>query len=244
MNASGFTFIHNALEGGYPIVEAIKSVENYVDEMVVVDMSSADGTREVLEKLGVTILEMPWAHISGKVLDNAFELHTQCRNDFIIYFEADEVFDTNLLDRIYKTHKFSGHFNFGCHRIQLEQNFQRCRWYPEPVQRMFKKGTASKRGHTLTTHEEAQIFPVELGMLWDITYCFRDQWIQRLKNNAEYRNEEITYRATPKHFCEGHSVDNIDAFLDEPQWTWTSTPFKIPPILKPLVGRTKYECQL
>jgi hypothetical protein len=37
---SGFTFIHNAISSGYP----------YVDEMVVVDMQSTDGTRGQMAK--------------------------------------------------------------------------------------------------------------------------------------------------------------------------------------------------
>jgi hypothetical protein len=111
---------------------------------------------------------------------------------------------------------------------------------------MFKKGESEKRGHTLTTHEESQIAPMEMGMLWDITYCFKDQWLQRVKNNFEYRNEEIVYRRTPKHFCEDHEIseEEVEAFLKEPQWMWRTTPFNIPAILKPLVGQTRYECQL
>ncbi len=29
--------------------------------------------------------------------------------------------------------------------------------------------------------------------------------------------------------------------LNEPHWTWKSTPFDIPDVLKPLVGMAKYE---
>jgi hypothetical protein len=94
----------------------------------------------------VTVLDMEWEHISGAILDKAFKLHTECKYDFIIYFEADEVFDHAILANALKTHKMTGFWNFGCHRIQLEQNFQRCRWHPEPVQRMFKKGESEDAG--------------------------------------------------------------------------------------------------
>ena len=51
MKVSGFTFVHNALAGGYPVAEAIAAVKPHVDEVVAVDMGSDDGTREVLDRL-------------------------------------------------------------------------------------------------------------------------------------------------------------------------------------------------
>jgi len=42
MKVSGFTFGHNLVEGGYPLVEALLSVYPYVSEMVAVDIESTD----------------------------------------------------------------------------------------------------------------------------------------------------------------------------------------------------------
>ena len=60
MKLSGFTFIHNAITNGLPVFEAIKAVQPFVDEMVVVDMGSTDGTRELLRKTESIVHAMPW----------------------------------------------------------------------------------------------------------------------------------------------------------------------------------------
>ena len=50
MEISGFTFAHNAIDSGYPIIEAIDAVMSWVDSLYVVDMQSTDTTRQVLKK--------------------------------------------------------------------------------------------------------------------------------------------------------------------------------------------------
>jgi hypothetical protein len=101
---SGFTFIHNALESGYPIIEAIRAVQPYVDEVVVVDMESADGTRELLEKIGndfvnpygeqyapIIIIDGRWGNKAGETLREAHSKYIECSGDVIVHFEADAI---------------------------------------------------------------------------------------------------------------------------------------------------------
>jgi glycosyltransferase involved in cell wall biosynthesis len=174
---SGFTFIHNALAGGYPIVEAIQSVSPFVDEVVVVDMQSTDNTRSVLEQLDVNILNGYWGNQAGETLRQAHSKYRQCGGDVIIHFEADEVYDPFLLETI-KHLIVQGVTDIAVHRLQLEQNFQRCRWYPEPVHRVFSRLSHTlKDGHTTDRHSQATILGPENGYLWDITNCFRDNWL-------------------------------------------------------------------
>ena len=95
MKISGFTFAHNAISGGYPVVEAILSVYPYVSEMVAVDIESTDNTRHVFEQLGCKILD---GKLNGTdTVNDAFKLHTACQGDLIIFFEADEVFALSRL---------------------------------------------------------------------------------------------------------------------------------------------------
>jgi hypothetical protein len=121
---SGFTFVHNAIDSGYPIVEAIRAVQPYVDEVCVVDMQSTDNTRQVLEKLSVKIIDDYWGNEAGETLRQA------------------------LIKYIVELIKYD-HTDISVHRLQLEQNFQRCRWYPEPVHRVFSRlSHTRKEGHT------------------------------------------------------------------------------------------------
>lgn len=240
---SGFTFVHNALVGGYPIREAVKAVQPFVSEVVAVDMGSTDGTREVLESLGCRVIDGKWGTKAEQTLKKAHALHTECKHENIIHFEADEVWDDFLITHIIWRRLKSAIV----HRIQVEQNFQRIRWAAHQVHRVFQRGTVTKamdRGHTTDQHDEVQtILSPEYGVIWDCSYVFRDNHVERMKQNATLWNgEEPQYlRRTPQHFLEKPFADNLEKFLAEPQWTWKTSPFRLPDVLKPLVGKTRYE---
>lgn len=243
VKVSGFSYIHNALAGGYPLLEAVHSILDYVDEMVIVDCRSDDGTRKLLERLGVRIIDGEWGDRAGETLAAAHALHTECSGDVIVHFEADEVYDRNLIREI-SIEIDMGNFDLSVWRLQLAQNFQRCQWYPELVHRVYPKGTVTKIGHSTTRHDDGKPIDQRWGYLWDITNCFRDNWKQRFKQQAELGHSEAVYRRVPLHFLHDPLNFNVEAFLREPHWEWTTTPFNIPKILKPLVGRTKYEVAL
>ncbi len=264
MKISGFTFVHNALEGGYPIREAMQTILPYVDEIVVIDMGSIDGTKEFIKnnfpwgeenKLNdqweipsIKIIEGQWGSNAGETLKAAHALHVLCEHDTILHFEADEVYSDNLLHWI-TYYLESDYKNIAVYRLQLEQNFQRCRWYPELVHRVFPKGSVVKEGHTTNKHNSAMILDPEHGFLWDITNCFRDNWRQRLNQQRElWHNVPQPKLHVPIHFEQDTRITkwedgynkNIDKFLAQDHWTWSVTPFNIPNILKPLVGKVKY----
>lgn len=245
MKTSGFSFIHDGLSGGYPFVEAIWSIWPYVDEMVIVDMQSTDGTREVLRRLGVEIIDGEWGNKAGETLAAAHALNKECSGDIIVHFEADEVYDKKLVERIREL-IYTGIHDISVHRLQLEQNFQRCRWYPEAVHRVFPKGSVVKSGHTTSRHGQTTVLGPEEGYLWDITNCFRDNWLNRIKAQAELWDQPANNQMVSLHAFQPLKLDDwqIPAALNEPHWTWTSTPFDIPAILRPLVGRTRYEVNL
>jgi len=260
MSISGFTFVHNALNAGIPIRESINAVLPYVDELVVVDAESNDGTREWLDAFRTSfcpetertcrIIDAKWGTDGGETLKRLHAMNVECEGDVIIHFEADEVFDDKLIKRV-KNLIDKGANSLLVWRLQVEQNFQRIRWYPELVHRVFKKGTVIKEGHTTNRHDIAGEMSPK-GFIWDVTNCFRDQWYPRIQQQAELRKDTETgglnLRRVPLHF--NHNIDLLDPnvkdktlqdFLDEPHWLWTETPLNIPDILKPLVGKTKYE---
>jgi len=258
---SGFTFIHNAIKSGYPIIEAIRAVQPYVDEICVVDMQSTDSTRQVLEQLAnscvdggkrpttcdcapIKILDGYWGNQAGETLRQAHSMYKHCSGDIIIHFEGDEVYEPELLENIIYLIA-QGVKDIAVHRLQLEQNFQRCRWYPEPVHRVFSRlSHTRKEGHITDRHGQATVLGPDNGYLWDITNCFRDNWLYRVRKQAELWNKEPQYIMTPIHSCLPADLSEIDAqrwLYGGRHWEWTSTPFAIPDILKPLVGKVKYE---
>ncbi len=261
---SGFTYGHNLISSGYPIVEAIRAVQPYVNEVLVVDMQSTDNTREVLDKLSETclgtgkflagiegcdcaainIVDGLWGNQAGETLRQAHNNYVKCTGDIIIHFEADEVYEDRLI-RSVVSHIKAGHTDLAVHRLQIEQNFQRCRWYPEPVHRVFPRlSNTRKEGHTTDQHTKAFTLEPKNGYLWDITNCFRDNWMNRVKKQAELRNTKPQYIMTPLHALHKAELTEAEAqkwLMSGKHWTWTNTPFAIPEILRDLVGMTKYE---
>ncbi len=242
MKISGFTFGHNLIEGGFPFVESISAVRPFVDEIIAVDIESTDGTFNILDKLCDKVLTSSW---DGRdTTPRAFLKHIECKGDIIIFFEADEVYDDNLLSEVLWAIE-RGHFHLGVWRLQLEANFQRCKWYPIPVHRIFPKEEGTYHLDPVGCPSNAYVLPPSAGYLWDISGCFRDNWFARKKNQAEIWGES-RHLMVRQHYLESVEIGVIEEenFLNEPYWLWQSTPFSIPDILKPLLGKTRYEVSI
>lgn len=242
MIISGFSFVHNAFTGGYPILEAIRVVEPYVDEMIVINCQSTDETKEALLRHGVTVIDGPWGSNAGETLAEIHALHAKhCQGDTIIHFEADEVFDENLIYIISNSIK-EGLNDLAVYRLQVESNFQRCRWYPELVHRVFPQGSVIKVGASTNRHNEAVEIPPEMGFLWDCTNVFRDTYFNRVNQNAKLWGTDPQYIMTPLHTIHESRLtfEQANEELSKDYWTWAISPFDLPEVLKPLVGMTRY----
>lgn len=100
MKVSGFTFIRNAVQNDYPIVQAITSIINLCDEFIVVVGNSNDGTRKLIEDINspkIKIIDSIWDDSlkeGGKVFaaetDKAFAAIAP-DSDWAFYIQGDEV---------------------------------------------------------------------------------------------------------------------------------------------------------
>lgn len=244
MRVFGFSMVHNGIRGGYPFAEAIRAVRNAVDGIAVVDMQSDDGTRAVLERLDVAILESHWTAGNGdRVLLDAFALHQYVSGDAFLLFEADEVYDPSLALAVREALE-AGHDHVAVHRLQLEQNFQRCRWYPWPTIRGFIKGSSAYIPSYMAKPDPTAVHYVspDNGFLWDCSNCFRDNWHDREAAQDEIWGKRQKRRMVAWHFTEPNEISDEEFYtrFQAERWTWTATPFAIPEVLKPHVGKTRY----
>ena len=95
---SGFSFVRNAIQYGYPVAEALRSLAPLVDELVVAVGKSEDDTLDLVRSLGIPqlrIIETVWddtlrrgGHVLAQQTNVAL---AECRHPWAFYLQADEV---------------------------------------------------------------------------------------------------------------------------------------------------------
>ena len=111
MKVSGFTFLRNGHQMGYPFVESIRSILPIVDEFVVALGPSADRTEEMVRGISdpkIRIIATHWNErirsdysVKGFVYGQQKSIALfNCTGDWAFYLEADEVIHENDLPKI------------------------------------------------------------------------------------------------------------------------------------------------
>jgi hypothetical protein len=111
MKVTGFTFIKNAVQFDYPVVEAIRSILPLCDEVIVAVGDSADNTRELIGAIAsdkLRIIDTVWNNNlreGGAVLadetNKAFRAITG-NPDWCFYIQGDEVLHEKYYDTVRK----------------------------------------------------------------------------------------------------------------------------------------------
>ncbi len=98
MKVSGFTFIRNAVQYDYPVVEAITSILPIVDEFIVNVGKSDDGTLALVQSIDtqkIRIIETSWdetLRTDGKIFGMQQDIAlSQCTGDWAMLVQGDEV---------------------------------------------------------------------------------------------------------------------------------------------------------
>lgn len=101
MKISGYTTTRNTVDMGYPFKEAIESLLDFCDEVVVADSSDKDdGTQEVLEelmekhdKLKVVHVDVDYSAPNFPIWDGKMKAiaRAQCTGDYCYQLDCDEI---------------------------------------------------------------------------------------------------------------------------------------------------------
>lgn len=117
----GFTFVKNAVKLDFPLVESITSALPLCDKFVVALGDCSDGTRELIEKMGsskIEIIDSVWDETQkkgGRVYaletDKAFQAIGP-EFDWCLYLQADEILHEKdypaILETLRKWHQHTG----------------------------------------------------------------------------------------------------------------------------------------
>ena len=104
---SGFTFLRNGVELGFPFEESIRSLLPLVDEFVIAVDKGNDSTWERLQALGdakIRLIETRWnermSHRGFVYAQQKMIAQYACTGDWAFYLEGDEVLHEAELDNI------------------------------------------------------------------------------------------------------------------------------------------------
>ncbi len=125
------------------IKRCIDSLAGWVDEIVVVDMSSEDSTREIARKLGASV----FTHLPTGFVEPARNFAIEkASHEWILIVDADEVIPEKLADKL-KNLATSSHgksfFRIPRKNIIFGKWIQHARWWPDYQIRFFKKGSVN-----------------------------------------------------------------------------------------------------
>ncbi len=107
LSISGFTFLRNGVELGFPFEESIRSLLPLVDEFVIAVDRGNDNTFERLQALGdpkIRIIETIWnermSHRGFVYAQQKMIAQYACTGDWAFYLEGDEVLHESELQTI------------------------------------------------------------------------------------------------------------------------------------------------
>jgi glycosyltransferase involved in cell wall biosynthesis len=166
------------------IQKFLDSLIDWVDEIVVADGQSTDGTDDIIKKYQkiklISTTNKPMFHLNKQMAIDA------CQSDWILQLDADEIISPDLKKEILKIIKTTNFDGFWLKRKNyfLGNFLSKGGVYPDPTIRLYKKGKG--RLPCLDVHEQA-VVDGQVGWLKHDLLHFSDPTFSRyLLRNDRY----------------------------------------------------------
>lgn len=182
---SGFIITYNS---GALLETSLKSLR-FVDELIVVDKSSTDGTRELATRYADKVISVPWSPLPT---ETRFVAHDACSHDFILYLDHDECLNVEGIKWAKDnaaTHP-AGVFRFPKCEYILGRHEEEAYYWPMYNVRAFRRGSAE---FVKTLHQE--VLPGASETVYDIPLESQVR-IHNLSHKNTYQWIEKTNRYT------------------------------------------------
>ena len=278
---SACTWVSNALIGAWGLFEAMAMLLPVVEEIIVLDVESSDGTYDLLAdiqrynpRVRVVGGTFPYLDASAFV-DVTNETIRSCANNIVLFFEADQIFHEDLVTCL-PWYWGRGEYNLAFWVVQYERNFQRVKWFPhrfpmggaktemvcigDGVRTPQSKAEQEYTGPPIPTcsryigemadwqreypdvrdtavrrRAEEAIKPYLHDMVLDVSmtgWCLEDVPTRRRLHAPFYHGDT---------HLEGIPLEQwLEQERQNPEWTYTTSPFNLPVVVRYHLGKTRY----
>jgi glycosyltransferase involved in cell wall biosynthesis len=162
----------------------LRSIQSFVDEIIIVDSGSNDGTAAVAASFHARFIPHSW---EGYVKQKNFAI-SQASHPWILSIDADEEISAELLENLQQLKSRTTHpSGYEVSRIveYLGVQIFHGDWFPDRLVRLFQKDRARFAGGEV--HERLEVDgPIEKigGYLWHYTYRDREDRLRRIHKYA------------------------------------------------------------
>jgi glycosyltransferase involved in cell wall biosynthesis len=174
------------------IGRCLDSLHVVVDEIVVVDSFSSDGTRAICEQHGARFIQHTF---EGHIQQKNFAID-QTTGDWVLSLDADEVLSEQLIKSI---KEIKMHPKLNGYAMNRLTNYcgnwvKHCGWYPDTKVRLVKKGTARWTG--VNPHDRLDMMHGEKhghlsGDLLHYSYYSIDDHLKQIEYFGKIASQEL-----------------------------------------------------
>ncbi|MGE0223339.1 MAG: glycosyltransferase family 2 protein [Acetobacteraceae bacterium] len=127
------------------IVGTCLHAARFADELIVVDKSSTDGTRQVARRLADRVVTVPWSPTVEETRAHAVSL---CRHDWILLLDDDECLNPDAVRFIRRelADPSADIYAFPLRHYILGRHDERAYYWPEHHVRLFRRGSVAFGG--------------------------------------------------------------------------------------------------
>lgn len=184
------------------IPHAIRSVVEWVDEVIVIDSGSTDDTMQVAEALGARLMFRQWqGYGPQKIFGEGL-----CRNPWILNIDADEAVDAVMRDHLFALFAEGKQPEKAGYRTRIKNIFMYQEVPPffapsnNPV-RLYDKRRAGFKDSTV--HDSVVVREGGIGQLRGMMVhrCFRDltHWAQKVNDYSLMQAQDYIQRGRHPH---------------------------------------------
>jgi len=170
----------------------LSSIQNFANEIVVVDTGSTDGTKEVIKRYGAKLVETEWENDFSKARNLSLEHATQ---PWIMWLDADDVVPKNMVPKLIQLKSFplTQSFAFQIYNNQEIKpggsSFLQIRMFPNRPDVRFTRRIHEQVADTLKAlgikNQNVEVAIINTG------YEDADQKSKKAKRNLEIQKAEI-----------------------------------------------------